>query len=315
MGLQKTLTHLFFPHESNNHRAKVLHLDAMIMYLLAFAVFNFGLRSVSQKFPDVLGYATNIQVERLLVDTNQKRKDAGLGSLSLNQQLSQAAAGKAADMFGKNYWAHVAPDGKTPWDFIVGAGYKYTVAGENLAKNFQDSDGVVNAWMASPSHRDNLLKSTYKEVGFAVVNGKLQGEDTTLVVQMFGTRPNAKPLSDASDQSIVPQVQAAAPVVPEAVKKPVVVPEVASATQGEPETTVSQIPFASVISLPKFDVPTVRRDVTMLFGGMIVGVLLLDLWVAARKRTVRAVGSTVAHVFFFVAILISTNMILHGTIL
>jgi len=48
---------------------------------------------------------------------------------------------------------------------------------------------------------------------------------------------------------------------------------------------------------------------------MLVGVLLLDLWIAVRKRTVRAVGSTVAHVFFFIAILFSSNMVLHGSIL
>lgn len=315
MNLVGTLQHLFTPHHSNNHRAKVLHLDAMMVYLLAFALFNFFLKFASQSYPDVLGYATNIQVQQLLENTNQRRTEAGLGSLTLNQQLSQAAAGKAADMFAKNYWAHVSPDGKTPWDFIVSSGYKYTVAGENLAKNFQDSSGVVNAWMASPSHRDNVLKSSYKEVGFAVVNGKLQGEETTLVVQMFGTRP-VRAVSDTSEsapvapatvsESVIAEVPVAQPVGAEA--HPVVVSDVAAAS-------VTQIPFASVISLPKFDVVTVRRDVSVLFGGMIIGVLLLDLWMAARKRTVRAVGSTVAHVFFFLAITAGANMILHGSVL
>ncbi|MCX8008608.1 MAG: CAP domain-containing protein, partial [Patescibacteria group bacterium] len=175
MRVHHAIKHFFIPHHGNNHRAKALHLDLMTIYILLFAIVNIGLRSLHQKFPDILGYATNIQVQQLLQKTNEKRIEAGLRPLVLNQQLSQAAAKKAQDMFAKNYWAHIAPDGRTPWDFILAAGYKYSVAGENLAKNFQDSESVVNAWMASPTHRDNILKSSYRDVGFAVVNGRLQG--------------------------------------------------------------------------------------------------------------------------------------------
>jgi len=295
----------------------------MFLYLLAFFVFNLVLRVTSQSFPDVLGYATNIQVERLLAETNAKRAEVNLTPLTLNGQLSLAASRKATDMFAKNYWAHVAPDGKTPWDFIVGSGYKYTVAGENLAKNFQDSTGVVNAWMASPSHRDNLLKGTYREVGFAVVNGKLLGEETTLVVQMFGTRP--RPVGDAAP--VVPQAPVDAPVVAQApvvepvvadlpvVNQQVVVPEVASVTEVNSEVAPSSLTFSSVLNLPKFDVLKVRRDATMIFGGVLIGILCVDLYLASKKRTVRAVGSSVAHVFFFLAIMFGVNFVLRGSVL
>jgi len=106
-----------------------------------------------------LGFATDISIQALLKDTNDKRIENGLQPLTLNDQLNQAAAGKAADMFGNNYWAHISPSGKTPWDFILGANYQYVYAGENLAKDFQDSQGVVDAWMNSPSHKENLLNS------------------------------------------------------------------------------------------------------------------------------------------------------------
>lgn len=326
----EVLRHIFTPHQSNNHRAKALHLDAMFVYIFAFLLFNLVTRSINVNHPDILGYATNIQVEQLLSETNARRQEAGLAPLSLNQQLSEAAAGKAQDMFSKDYWAHISPDGKTPWDFIVGSGYKYSVAGENLAKNFQDSAGVVSAWMNSSSHKENLLKSNYREVGFAIVNGKLGGEETTLVVQMFGTRPGSRvveaaepPAQLAQAQQPAPQSEpvisqsplvSPAPVVTE-IAPPVVISEVASVTEVSPVQPSYLTPFSSVIINPKFDIMTLRRDVSMVFAGILVGVMLVDLYLGMKRKTVRAVGSSVAHVLFFVAIIVSMNVVLRGSVL
>lgn len=302
-GMKQLLHHFFLPRQSNNHRAKAIHPDMLLLYVLAFAVFNLATRVLSQYYPDILGYATNIHIENLLTETNTKRSQAGLSPLTLNPELSEAAGRKAADMFAKNYWAHVAPDGKTPWDFIIGSGYRYQVAGENLAKNFQDSTGVVDAWMASPSHKDNLLKTSYKEVGFAVVNGKLLGEDTTLVVQMFGTKVGAV----AERPTLIPVVSPAHP-------QPVVVPEVASVTESYPSGFFFPA-FAGVLKTPKIDIVALRRDVSMVFAGVLVGIFLVDFYLAMRRRTVRSVGSTVAHVIFLMAILLSMNAVLRGSIL
>jgi hypothetical protein len=328
-----TLRHWFVPHHSNNHRAKALHIDAMFVYAFAFVIFNLATRVISINHPDILGYATNIHVEQLLAETNVKRQAAGLSPLSLNNQLSQAAAGKASDMFGKNYWAHVSPDGKTPWDFIVGAGYKYSVAGENLAKNFQDSSGVVTAWMNSPSHKENLLKPNYKEVGFAVVNGVLQGEETTLVVQMFGSQPGGRTVVAAepspaletaqspvgNEQPVItqPPAIAQAPEITPAVEEqvvPVVIPEVASVTEVQSNAGIFPA-FSSVLLSPKFDIVAVRRDVSMVFAGIFAGVLLVDMYVAMKKRTIRAVGSSLAHVLFFGVMIVSMNVVLRGSII
>ena len=66
-------------------------------------------------------------------------------------------------MIAKNYWAHNAPDGASPWSFFKNVGYRYLYAGENLARDFGDSASVVNAWMNSPTHRDNLLSGRYRK--------------------------------------------------------------------------------------------------------------------------------------------------------
>lgn len=118
--------------------------------------------------------------------SNQARASQGLGGLSANGALSQAAYNKANDMFRNNYWAHTSPSGVTPWDWLAGVGYSYQSAGENLANGFSTGSAVVNAWMNSPEHRANLLNPNFNETGIAVVPGVLGGQQTILVVAYYG---------------------------------------------------------------------------------------------------------------------------------
>lgn len=303
MSLVTSLRHFFIPHQSNNHRAKALHVDALLIYVLLFSLFNLGIRAAHKIVPDVLGYATDINVQQLLGGTNAKRQEAGLSPLALSSTLSVAAANKAADMFSKNYWAHNSPAGATPWDFITGAGYRYTVAGENLAKNFSTSQAVVDAWMASPSHRANILKPNYRDVGLAVVNGTLNGEETTLVVEMFGATAG--------------ELAAASPAPP---AQPVVVPQQAASVniptptiQSEPETAVSG--FQSVNVQPLLNIPTVSRDLVFAFVGILMGVLLVDAWVASRRHVVRIAGHNIAHILFLSALFILISGVSRGRLL
>jgi hypothetical protein len=66
--------------------------------------------------------------------------------------------------------------------------YNYTYAGENLAMNFSEAEDALSAWLASPTHRDNILSQNYEDIGVAVVVGEINGTETTLVVQLFGQR-------------------------------------------------------------------------------------------------------------------------------
>ncbi len=105
---------------------------------------------------------------------------------------------KADDMATKGYFAHTSPEGLTPWYWFAQVGYNYTYAGENLAINFNESKDVDTAWLASPTHRANILNSHYTEIGIATAQGMYKGVQATFVVQMFGTpvvfdyKPTAK---------------------------------------------------------------------------------------------------------------------------
>jgi uncharacterized protein YkwD len=141
----------------------------------------------------VLGIATNINASDIISLTNQQRVSNGLPSLGYNSKLTQAAQNQASYMFQKDYWAHYAPDGTSPWSFVTSAGYSYSTAGQNLAKDFDTSSGVVTGWMNSPEHRANILNSSFIDTGIAVMNGTLQGEQTTLVVAFYASPAGGSP--------------------------------------------------------------------------------------------------------------------------
>jgi len=183
----------------------------------------------------VLGYATDISVQNLLVGTNQQRSSNGENSLALNAQLDQAAQAKASDMAARDYWSHNTPDGQTPWTFITAVGYSYQTAGENLAYGFTTTADTITGWMNSPEHRANILNTSFVDVGFGIIdiaNYQNSGPQT-LVVAMYAS----------------PQVVPASAVTTPKTSTPIAsAPTTAAAT---PETQATLPPPAAPQALPK----------------------------------------------------------------
>jgi len=208
VGIRHHVRRALVPHKSNHFRPHLLRLHGitavLVIALLMQVVYGFA----SSGRLEVLGRVSDISVSELLTDTNQARTEANLTELKVNDKLNEAAFMKAKDMFANNYWAHTSPNGITPWKWLGDTGYSYDVAGENLAKNYPTARATVDAWMASESHRANILDGRYQDIGFAVVDGMLDGRDATLVVAYYGT-----PVSAAVQGSETrPQVSFAAPV-------------------------------------------------------------------------------------------------------
>ncbi len=119
--------------------------------------------------------------------TNEDRVAKNISELTVNPLLEKAAQMKADDMAAKGYFSHTTPDGKSPWYWVLKAGYTYLYAGENLAVNFENSEDVERAWMNSETHRLNIMNPKYTEVGIATSTGIYKGRPAVFVVQMFGT--------------------------------------------------------------------------------------------------------------------------------
>ncbi|MBE3134930.1 MAG: CAP domain-containing protein [Acidobacteria bacterium] len=130
--------------------------------------------------------AGTLSAPGLVEQTNDVRSRSGLGTLTLNPLLSQAAQAKALDMGARGYFSHTTPDGLSAWDLITAAGYEFQAAAENLAVGLGSDDVLVTAWMASPGHRHNILNERYTEIGIGIARGRYKGQDTIFVVQLFG---------------------------------------------------------------------------------------------------------------------------------
>lgn len=193
--------HLLVPHKGNEYRPHLIRWRGLTAVLFLAVGIQLGYGLLTTGHFEVLGRTSNIVVDDLLNDTNAERKAAGLDEIVLNDQLSKAAFAKAQDMFANNYWAHDSPTGVKPWKWLADEGYNYNVAGENLAKNYPNAKATVDAWMASSTHRANLLGEKYQDVGFAVVDGTLDGQDTTLVVAYYGAPVTG--VAAVSDQKVI----------------------------------------------------------------------------------------------------------------
>lgn len=135
--------------------------------------------------------------------TNEERFDNSTIPLQRNSTLDKAAKLKAEHMAENEYFSHFSPKGVSPWYWFDESGYVYAHAGENLAIHFTDSSEVVEAWMKSPTHRENIVNGVYTEIGVGTAKGKFEGYDTVYVVQLFGTPALALAPAKVTEEPIV----------------------------------------------------------------------------------------------------------------
>lgn len=298
------LKHLFIPHEKNNHRAGLLHNLSILIIIVVILALSFGVHLLETVRPDILGISYSISEAELLTFVNNERQNKGLGPLTLNPQLSDAARRKAADMLAKNYWAHFAPDGSTsPWVLIKAAGYNYTYAGENLAKGFTDSGSVVSAWMNSQTHRENILSDRYKDVGFAIVPGTLTGEETVLIVEMLGA-------TTSRTLAAVPQTEVAA--ISEVSEKPNPSPTaliIAQATitpaPGEKKATkTTLVKTQEARNNPRIDAGITSKAISTVGLSFLAFAFMMDLVIVERKKIPRIVGHNIDHIMLILMFLL-----------
>jgi len=207
-NIAKQLNLLLIPSQKNLWRPHILRPQNLFRVAVVLLVIKFAVFSWLSYFPKTTNFAIITSTE-LVEMANKDRIAQGLKPLTISSQLVAAAEKKATDMFNNDYFAHTSPNGTTPWFWLNSVGYKYTAAGENLAKDFTESVYVHEAWMNSPSHRANILNKNYQDVGIAVVDGVINGQKTTLAVEFFGKSSTAKtvtPIQSASGKVAVSNI-------------------------------------------------------------------------------------------------------------
>ena len=193
---KKRTTLALVPKKENQYRPLLIRRYGLLLVIAIAIGLQFGYNYT--KTGSVLGRVVTITPAGLLTATNDKRAEINAPQLTINDRLSQAAKLKANDMIQNQYWDHVSPTGVEPWQWIDESGYVYQEAGENLARNFSTASGVVAGWLASEEHKNNMLKSSYSDVGFAVTTGELDGKPTTVVVALYAKPTNSPTFSASS---------------------------------------------------------------------------------------------------------------------
>ena len=200
----------FVPNARNNYRPHAISHRSLSLYAALLVCIKILTIASLDFIPEGHAFSSAVTERNILELTNYSRSQYRLDQLNENGFLDEAAQQKANDMLQNQYFAHVSPDGVTPWDFINAQHYNYIIAGENLAINFYSAEGVENAWMNSPEHKANILNKDFEDIGIGISEGQYKGVNAIFVVQMFGTsinQPITPKLSFSSLQTLPQSVQ------------------------------------------------------------------------------------------------------------
>ncbi len=287
----RRLKHYLIPHAGNKFKPAIFAKESVAVLVLALFLVEGVYFLDTQTFLAHGGFTASVLPAALTGLTNKDRAAAGYKELTHDPLLAQAAQNKAEDMAAKGYFAHISPEGKTPWYWLGAVGYEYSYAGENLAVDFTDSIDVEQGWMNSPAHHANIVKPEYTQIGIGTAQGTYQGKETTFVVEFFAAVPNsqkvptvpksvavqkvtAPPESSQGSQVLGAQVES----TPKPIAKETTQPTAARGTT-----------FATVASSP-------NHLVTWIFSGFAVLVVaLLGLATFAKKKVhyIEAAGGAV----------------------
>lgn len=125
-----------------------------------------------QKPTEQNGYKLSAYEQQVVDLTNAERSKNGLAPLKVDLELSKVAREKSKDMAANNYFDHNSPTYGSPFDMMKKFGISYRSAGENIAMGQRTPQEVVQAWMNSQGHRENILNSSYTHIGVGhVENG------------------------------------------------------------------------------------------------------------------------------------------------
>lgn len=254
--LWRKFTYYFVPAHGNAYRPHLLTKQWLILFftivLTAEGVAALSFVAKHSAFDQ----SAAIAVVDVIAFTNVERIENKASVLRENPLLDIAAQAKAYDMATKGYFSHNGPDGKEPWVWIKESGYSYRYAGENLAVRFDDSANVVNAWMASPTHRANIVKPVYTEIGVGVAEGMYEGTKAKFVVQYFGT-----PLVVEVQQQEAVAVSDQSPTVALTDEETTNVQGAATAQEPTPTTTSTSGGDAPLVIEPQVHPDTVTQQV------------------------------------------------------
>ncbi len=137
-------------------------------------------------------FAADITRQSVLDGMNAARAERDLPPLHFESRLDSSADDRMRDMEEIGYWSHESPDGRSPFLWLGRHHYDFSFAGENLAVGFETAELLVDSWMESKGHRDNILSPFYTECGIAVIEGSTTGRRAGKSIVVLFARPRVQ---------------------------------------------------------------------------------------------------------------------------
>lgn len=122
--------------------------------------------------------SNEINTANVIALMNEYRAEKGLQPLHEDPRLTRAAEDRVRHMEELGYWSHSAPDGMSPFVWLMARDYAYSSAAENLASGFETAGVLVESWMESPGHRANIMTPEFEHCGIAIIDGTTTGPAT-----------------------------------------------------------------------------------------------------------------------------------------
>lgn len=155
-----------------------LALTALALALLMMVPASAQLIKRHRNRPEAKGMVYLTEVEKGIFKlTNEVRRKSGLPVLTKEKLLAEVARKHSEDMLMRKYFSHVSPDGKSPHERVI-KGYPYPLqaSGENIwgASGSEPLETellariIVDTWMSSPGHRENILRPEFTDIGVGV---------------------------------------------------------------------------------------------------------------------------------------------------
>jgi uncharacterized YkwD family protein len=143
----------------------------------ATALFSGLAAEVSQVSSGTEAYATIASSYKAQVFdlVNVERQKNGMSLLAKDAMLSEAAQFKCTDMIQRNYYDHISPTYGEPYGLMDMFNITYRIWGENIAAGQATPKEVVDAWMASPGHKENILREEFTHVGVGYSRSETYG--------------------------------------------------------------------------------------------------------------------------------------------
>ncbi|OOB79009.1 MAG: hypothetical protein BEN19_08300, partial [Epulopiscium sp. Nuni2H_MBin003] len=176
---------------------------------------------------------------------NIEREKAGVNPLVLDQRLIEIATIKSADMAKNNNFSHTSDIFGNPSNLLLKFGYIGNYIGENIAAGQVSAEKVMESWMSSTGHKENILRAEYTTIGigYSMHSNGAYGRYWTQIFSANSVE-NAIPPTVSRPEPEVPEPEVPEPEVPE--------PEVPEPEVPEPEVPEPEVPEPEV---PEPEVP------------------------------------------------------------